>query len=118
MARPPGIDEGTVGALPDDDADPQRRDQIRFLDEDLGRVTHPVAVAVIQAVGRAAAAEAGVQFVRIVRAVVHAVRQAVAVVMLLVLTLLALADGLKTWHVFAVTGLSGMVNMIGGECDR
>ena len=39
--------------------------------------------------------------------------QAVAFVMLLGLTLLALAGGLKTWHVFAVTGLSGMVNMLG-----
>ncbi len=41
------------------------------------------------------------------------ITQAVAFVMLLGLTLLALADGLKTWHIFAVTGLSGMVNMIG-----
>ena len=44
--------------------------------------------------------------------------QAVAFGMLLALTVLALSGGLETWHIFAVTGLSGMFNMIGSPARQ
>ncbi|NQW18448.1 MAG: MFS transporter [Chloroflexi bacterium] len=39
--------------------------------------------------------------------------QVFAFAMLIGLTLLAATDGLAPWHIFAVTGLSGIVNMLG-----
>lgn len=39
--------------------------------------------------------------------------QAVALLMLVGLTILSAAGALQTWHIFVVTGLSGMVNMLG-----
>jgi MFS family permease len=43
-----------------------------------------------------------------------ATTQAFAFAMLVALTVLAYAGGLQSWHIFAVTGISGMVNMLGG----
>lgn len=39
--------------------------------------------------------------------------QGLAFVMLLILTILAFTGGLKIWHIFTVTGVSGMLNMLG-----
>ena len=44
-----------------------------------------------------------------------AATQGVAFVMLLTLTLLAFSGRLAPWHIFAVTGVSGVVNMLGGS---
>lgn len=41
--------------------------------------------------------------------------QGVAFTMLLTLTLLAASHGLRPWHIFAVTGVSGIVNMLGAS---
>src|SRR3972149_8833066 len=39
--------------------------------------------------------------------------QAVGTVLLVILTILAAGNNLQPWHIFAVTGISGMVNMLG-----
>ena len=44
-----------------------------------------------------------------------AATQGVAGGMLLALTLLAATDRLAPWHIFAVTGISGVVNLLGGS---
>ena len=44
-----------------------------------------------------------------------AATQAVAFGMLLALTLLAASDRLAPWHIFAVMGVSGVVNLLGGS---
>ena len=44
-----------------------------------------------------------------------ATTQGVASGMLLALTLLAATDTLAPWHIFAVTGISGVVNLLGGS---
>jgi len=44
-----------------------------------------------------------------------AATQGVASTMLLALTLLAASDRLMPWHIFAVTGISGVVNLLGGS---
>jgi MFS family permease len=41
--------------------------------------------------------------------------QSVAFVMLLTLTILAATDQLAPWHIFAVTGISGVVGLLGGS---
>ncbi|MEE8442467.1 MAG: MFS transporter [Dehalococcoidia bacterium] len=41
--------------------------------------------------------------------------QAVAFTMLVLLTLLAASDALRSWHIFAITGVSGIVNMLGAS---
>ena len=44
-----------------------------------------------------------------------AATQAVAFAMLLMLTLISLSGSLAPWHIFAVTGVSGVVNLLGGS---
>ena len=50
---------------------------------------------------------------RVDRKMLMAMTQCVAFVMLLILTVLAASGALLPWHIFAVTGVSGIVNMLG-----
>ena len=52
---------------------------------------------------------------RMDRKVLMALTQGVAFAMLVSLTVLAAMGGLKPWHIFAITGVSGVVNMLGSS---
>ena len=41
--------------------------------------------------------------------------QAIGTLLLVILTILAASDTLKPWHIFVVTGISGMANQLGGS---
>ena len=52
---------------------------------------------------------------RVDRKKLMALSQGVAFAMLVALTLLAATGGLEPWHIFAITGISGIVNMLGSS---